>query len=493
MQCRRNRKSWMVRCLLIVAPACVLVSVVPWPAGPLCVQAQSAAAEQKPNILFIAVDDLNDWTDTLDGHPQTSTPNLDRLAARGITFTNAHCPAPLCNASRAAMMTGLWPSTTGVYANRQPFRRVRPDAVTLPQHFMAHGYTALGAGKIYHGRYPDPPSWDEYWPSQHQTRPDDPYPEGRPVNGIRGAGHFDWGPVDASTAEMGDAQVADWAARQLQEEYDRPFFLACGIFRPHLPWYVPPRFFQPFAPAARIELPEVLAEDLADVPEMGVRMAHRGVRGNDHREVTEHDQWHAAVRGYLASIHFADAMVGHVLEAMDRSPHADNTIIVLWSDHGWHLGEKEHWRKFTLWERSSRVVLKIVAPGVEPGSRCDAPVNLLDVYPTLCELAGLPPRDELEGRSLLPLLRDPRAEWNRPTLTTHGRGNHALRDRRFRYIRYRDGSEELYDHQTDPNEWHNLAGDPEYNAVKQRLARWLPETDAQDAPRVPQHWWPGKK
>lgn len=330
--------------------------------------------ETRPNVLFIAVDDLNDWIGVLEGHPQARTPNIDRLAQRGVLFTNAHCAAPACNPSRVALMTGLRPSTSGVYQNQSPWRKALPDAVTLPQHFMAHGYTALGSGKIYHGRFPDPPSWDEYWPSKEKQKPNDPMPENRPLNGIPGTAHFDWGPVNASDEAMGDAQV------------------------------------------------------------------------------------------------------GRVLDALDESPHAGSTIIVFWTDHGWHLGEKEHWRKFALWEDATRTPIVVVAPGVtEAGARCARPINLLDLYPTLIDLCRLPERPELEGASLRPLLEDVAAERDRPSLTTHGRNNHALCSDRYRYIRYSDGSEELYDHKHDPHEWRNVADDANYADVKAELARWLPK------------------
>lgn len=429
------------------------------------------AAAEKPNVLFLAVDDLNDWITPLGGHPQSATPNIDRLAKRGMLFTSTYCAAPACNPSRAALMTGIRPSTSGVYNNPDPWRVAMPDAVTLPQHFMAHGYTALGSGKIYHGSFPDPASWDEYWPSKTKQTPGDPMPPNRPINGIPNTAHFDWGPVDVDDAEMGDAQVADWVIQQLGRKYDKPFFLACGMFRPHLPWYVPQKYFDQF-PLEDIRLPEVLKDDLDDIPPAGIRMARPD---RDHAKVVKYNQWHKAVQGYLASIAFCDGQIGRVLDALDASPYASNTIIVFWTDHGWHLGEKEHWRKFALWEEATRTPMLIVAPGVAPGSRCDTPVGLIDIYPTLADLCGLPARDELAGASLRPLLEDSNAAWERPALTTHGRNNHALRSTRYRYIRYEDGSEELYDHQVDPMEWKNLAGDPEYGEVKQGLARWLPE------------------
>jgi arylsulfatase A-like enzyme len=429
----------------------------------------------RPNVLFVAVDDLNDWVGFLGGHPQGATANLDRLAERGVLFTRAYCSAPACNPSRASLMCSIRPSTSGVYHNSQPWRPVLPDAVTLPQHFMAHGYRVGGCGKIYHGRFPDPPSWHEYL-----RRPADPVPPERPLNGLPRTAHFDWGPIDAPDSRMGDFQVVSWAIDYLRRDHQKPFFLAVGLFRPHLPWYVPRSYFQPY-PEEKIQLPVVKDDDLDDVPPLGKRMAKPA---GDHKRVVESNNWKKAVAGYLASIAFADTMIGRLLEALDESPYARNTIIVLWGDHGWHLGEKKHWRKFALWEEATRVPLVIVAPGVtKPGTRCGRTVSLLDLYPTLVKLAGLEPRAELEGRSLLPLLRDPAAPWDRPVVTTHGRNNHAVRSERWRYIRYRDGTEELYDHDRDPMEWTNLAEKPEHREVKEKLARWLPEVNAEDAPQ----------
>ncbi len=437
-----------------------------------------------PNVLFIAVDDLNDWIGPLGGHPQTVTPNLDRLAARGMIFTNAHCAAPACNPSRAALMTSIRPSTSGVYHNPQPWREspVLRNAITLPQYLRQHGYVALGSGKIYHGSFPDAASWDTYWPDQRRNRPGDPQPTGRPLNGIPRTAHFDWGPVEAENSAMGDWQVAQWTAEQLQQQHDRPFFLACGLYRPHLPWYVPPDYFARF-PLDSIRLPEVLENDLADVPPLGVRMARPD---GDHAKVLAHDQWRNAVQGYLASIAFADECLGIVLDALDAGPHRDNTIVVLWSDHGWHLGEKKHWRKFALWEEATRVVLMWAVPGTtHPNTRCDAPVNLLDIYPTLVDLCDLPPREKLEGVSLRPLLEKPESEWSRPSLTTHGRNNHALRSQRYRYIHYADGTEELYDHESDPHEWHNLAGHSEHTVAQADLSEWLPKENAEESHTPP--------
>ncbi len=450
--------------------------------------ASTAMAAEPPNILFIAVDDLNDWIEPMGGHPQAKTPHFARLARRSTLFTRAYTAAPSCNPSRAALMTGVAPYRSGIYNNRQAWRPAMPDVVTLPQAFMRNGYWAGGAGKIYHGVYPDPPSWDEYWPSKMQQRDADPNPPSRPANGIAGTGGFDWGPLDVAADEMSDAKVAAWVSAKLREKHDKPFFLACGIFRPHLPWFVPRNYFRRF-PVESVQLPRVLSRDLADVPEAGVRMARPE---RDHASVVEHGQWKEAVQAYLASVSFADAVLGTVLDALDESDYADNTVVVLWGDHGWHLGEKHHWRKFALWEEATRVPLMISAPagtpGLAEGTRAGAvsprPVSLMDVYPTLLDLAGLAAEGGLDGRSLVPLLRNPEAPWQ-PAVTTFGRMNHAVRSEDYRYIRYADGSEELYDHRVDPMEWTNLAADELYADTKHSMAQWLPSTNVPEAPEQP--------
>jgi arylsulfatase A-like enzyme len=277
---------------------------------------------------------------------------------------------------------------------------------------------------------------------------------------------------------MGDSQVANWICGQLSREQDAPFFLGCGFYRPHLPWYVPQKYLDMF-PLDSIELPNVKEDDLDDIPQAGVNMARPN---GDHANVLRHKQWKMAVQGYLASIAFADECVGRVLDALDNGPHRDNTIIVMCSDHGWHLGEKLHWRKFALWEEATRNNLIVAAPGItEPGSTCGAPVNLIDIYPTLIDLCGLSSNAVLEGESLLPLLSDPTLSRQRPALTTNGRNNHSLRSERWRYIRYADGTEELYDHDNDEMEWRNLAGMPEYEDVIKEMIQFLPDVNAENS------------
>jgi arylsulfatase A-like enzyme len=399
----------------------------------------SQTARSRPNVLFIAVDDLNDWVGILGGHPQAMTPNIDGLARRGVNFQRAYCQAPMCNPSRTSLMTGLRPSTTGVYQNNDFWRDGAPDAVTLPQHFIRNGYTVLGGGKIFHGTQNEAASWQAYYNFEGFV-----HPPKTPVNGIPNAGHFDWSPLDVKDEDTADTKLALWAGDFLGREHNKPFFLACGFYRPHLPWYVPRKYFEKF-PEKSIELPKVLQNDLADVP----RSAIRSLR--DHDNVSSTKQWKRAVASYLACINYADANVGRVIDVLDSGPNRDNTIVVLWSDHGWQLA------------------------GVSrPGSVCDRTVELLDIYPTLVDLCGLPRRKELEGRSLKPLLENSEAAWEKPAITSDGPGKISVRTERWRYSHFPDG-EELYDHAADPHEWHNLAGRPEHSARKTELAALLPK------------------
>lgn len=442
-------------------------------------------AEDRPNVLFIAVDDLNDWISCLGGHPDARTPNIDRLAQRGVLFTRSYCAAPACNPSRAALMTGIRPSTSGVYHNSQSWRKAMPDVATLPQHFMKHGYKALGCGKIYHGRFPDPASWDEYLSKTKDPKPaqevlDDPHSR---------AGTIVWGVLDIADEKMDDYKMVSWAIDVLQQKHEQPLFLACGIFRPHMPWQVPRKYYDMF-PLDEISLPKTLKNDLDDIPPAGQQVA----RQNDHRNILDTDNWKHAVQAYLASMAFADAQVGRLMDAFEASDYADNTIVILWGDHGWHLGEKRHWRKFALWEEATRAPLMIAAPGVtQAGQVCERPVDFMHIYPTLAELCGLPIPEQAEGRSMLPLLKDAEAEWDQPAVTTHGRNSHAVRSEQFRYIRYADGSEELYDHEADPMEWNNLAGDEKYQGVKDELAAWLPKVNVKDAAHAQKGRGKGKK
>ncbi len=422
-------------------------------------------AQIKPiyNVLLVVVDDMNDWVGPFGGYEGIKTPNIDKLAQKGVVFKRAYCAAPACNPSRTSLLTGIRPSTSGVYQNNQPWRPVLPDAVTLPQYFKANGYEVKGAGKIFHLPFNDSTSWPVYF-----DVPDSPKPPEAPVNGFS---NFDWSPVDVKDEDMGDYEVVSQGISYFRQKHDKPFFLAIGLTRPHLPWYVPQKYYDQY-PLSSVKLPEIIANDLADVPTAGVKIANPQ---GDHKFITENNQWEKAIQGYLASITFADAQLGRLLDALEKSDYADNTIIVFLSDHGWHLGEKEHWRKFALWEEASRVPLIVYAPGIsKENSVSERTVNLLDIYPTLVGLCGLPAKKDLEGNNIVPLIKNPSSPWEFPSITTHGFENHAVRSERWRYIRYHDGSEELYDHDNDPNEFKNLANDKKYAAEKLKLKKSLP-------------------
>ena len=440
----------------------------------------SYAGLDRPNVLFISMDDLNDWIGCMGGHPQTRTPNLDRLAASGTLFTNAHCPAPACNPSRTAVFTGISPHVSGLYLNNQRMREILPNTDILPKTFSRNGYWAGGSGKMLH-YFIDARSWDEYFPRKESENPfpRTMYPDKRPVNLPRGGPwqyvETDWAALKATDEEFGgDYLVAQWVSKQLarKREDNKPFFLACGIYRPHEPWFVPEKYFKPF-PLESIQLPPGYKEDdLNDLPPEGRR------RGPNRyfAHIRKHKQWKAGVQAYLASIHFADAMLGNVLEALENGPHAENTIVVLWSDHGWHLGEKQHWQKFTGWRACSRVPLIIKMPDRKP-SVCDQPVSLLSLGPTLLDLCDLPKLPQHKAPSLRTLLKDPESEWPHVALTHLGEpGSYGLSTRNWRYIRYKGGGEELYDIRKDPYEWKNLAQSVQHKTKLNDLRKLGPDT-----------------
>lgn len=473
----------------------------------------------RPNVLFIAIDDLNDWIGCLGGHPQARTPNLDRLAKRGVLFRHAHCAAPLCNPSRAAVFSGHQPFETGVFANDETnIRQIRPDLVLIPQHFKQAGYRTFGTGKLLHQTsrglfdedfFPDQ-RWSPLAPRQVEYTADELPSKGtadpRHVTQFRGqtlvlplnrlpsdraphtkAGEsFDWGPFAADDADMGDGQIAAWAAERLTRSHEQPFFLGVGFYRPHIPLFAPQKYFALYS-GVEIKLPAVQDGDLADLSETARQRALEADTAGAHATVVKFEQWKAAVRAYLACVAFVDAQVGKLLDALEAAPHANNTVVVLWGDHGWHLGEKQHWGKWTGWQRATHVPLIVAPPrgdstsGYQIGANCAEPVSLIDLYPTLIEMCGLPARDGLSGKSLVPLLREPAKVTDRTVITTFDRGNYSVMGSRWHYIRYADGNEELYDLESDPHEWTNLGQDPKHALTRESLAGQLPKVAANAA------------
>jgi len=440
----------------------------------------------RPNVLFIAIDDQNDWIGHLGGHPLVQTPHLDRLAARGTTFTNAHCQSPLCNPSRASLLTGLRPSTTGIYGLAPNFRAVPAwqDRVTLPEHFRDQGYLTAATGKIFHHGPVSRKDDGEFEIAGGKGGVGAKPPQKLvPPTPMGNHPLMDWGvwPPDGDDTTKGDWQVATWTIDQIRAApADRPFFIAAGFFLPHVPCYATQRWFDLYPDDDRV-LPEILVGDRDDTPRFSWYI-HWRLPEPRRSWLEANGQWRNLVRSYLACTSFVDAQVGRLLDALEETGHDDDTIVVVWSDHGWHLGEKDITGKNSLWDRGTRVPLIFAGPGVTAGQRCGRPAELLDIYPTLVDLAGLPPRDGLEGESLVPQLRDATAPRERPAITTHNQGNHGIRSERWRYIRYADGSEELYDSQNDPHEWKNLAGDPALAEVVAAHARWLPTPDVPPVP-----------
>lgn len=437
-----------------------------------------------PNVLFIILDDQNDWIHAL-GHPHAKTPNIDRLAKRGTLFLNAHCQAPLCNPSRTSLLLGKRPSSTGVYALRPWFRNVESlkDSVTLPQAFKAQGYKTFVTGKVFHGDPGGPKKriieFDEWGPPSRIG----PRPQQKLIPPTPMGNHplMDWGTFEHRDEDKGDSLVANWVIEKLQETpNDEPFFLAAGFSLPHVPCFVSPKWFQLY-PENESLLPPVQANDREDTPRFSWYL-HWKLPEPRLKWVKEQHQWLNLVRSYLASTSFVDAQIGRILDTLEASGKADNTVIVFTSDNGFHLGEKGITGKNTLWERSTRVPLIFAGPGIEKNSTSTQPAELIDIYPTLLDLCHLPTSPTLEGLSLKPQLQDSKTQRERPAITTHNWGNHAIRSEQFRYIQYADGSEELYDLQQDPNEFHNLVQKPEFAKIISQHRQWLPKLNAAPVP-----------
>ncbi|MDH3718121.1 MAG: sulfatase [Planctomycetota bacterium] len=430
--------------------------------------------------MLIAVDDLNDWIGCLSrpelaeggGHPQAKTPNMDRLAGQGVLFTNAHCQSPVCNPSRASLMTSLYPSSSGIYFLSPDLKAspVASKSTLMPRRFQEEGYYVTGAGKLFHGGQNK-----KYLPNYGGNFGGvGPSPK-KKISSYPGHPLWDWGAYPQRDEQMPDYKIASWAEQRLAETQDRPLWMGVGFYRPHVPQLVPQKWFDLY-PLETLQLPKTMADDLQDISSYGIDLTRLKHVAPTHEWVTQNQQWKPLVQSYLACVSFVDAQVGRVLSALETSDYGDNTYVVLFSDHGFHLGEKERWAKRSIWQDGAGVPLIIAGPGIAKGKICDKPVQLLDIYPTLLELTGLADDPKLEGHSLSPLLKNPQADWPHVARSSFGPGNVAIISEDFRYIRYNDGSQELYDRKTDPHEWMNLAHNPAKKNVLRQHRAWLPTT-----------------
>ena len=433
------------------------------------------AEAARPNVLMICIDDLNDWVGFLGGHPNALTPHMDALAKRGCNFTNAHCSVPVCSASRVSVMSGIGPTTHGSYELGPAYEELPAlaDVPTMQRYFKTNGYFTVAGGKVLHHGFRGRLASDIDRSLGRRKNPRPPKPLNRPKDW---SGAWDWGQFPARDSQMAEIQLANAAAATLGEKFDKPFFMSIGFFRPHVPLYVPGKWFDLYDETT-LTLPKDPQSDIADLPGNFLKINNYAAAPT-HAEVVEQGKQRGLTHAYLAAISFVDHCVGIVLDALDASPHAQNTIVVLWSDHGFHLGEKQHWAKRTLWEESTRVPLLFAGAKIKDGQTCGEAVSLLDIYPTLVALCDLPANSQLQGISLIPQLSDAAKQRNEPVMTSSYFGNHSIRTRDWRLIVYEDGAEELYDHRNDPDEFHNLANDPAHRTIRNQLLKALPKDAA---------------
>jgi len=439
----------------------------------ICLSANSLVAQEKqPNILFIAIDDMNDWTGFLGGHPQAITPNMDRLAEKGVNFTNAHTSAPGCSPSRNSLLYGIEPFNSGLYPfyEHDIHKQLMEEYVSLPSLLKENGYQTFGAGKIHHGNLNDPREWSEFYENKPNKKK---FKEG--VGYIKNNNSkYSFRPTINPEEEHIDHQVASYGIEKLKEKHNKPFFLAVGIVKPHLPFDAPERFFNNLPET--VKAPETIENDLDDIPSVGRSLVKKG----EFNQYVKDNAWDDIRKAYLACISWADYNIGRVLDELEKSEYADNTIVVLWSDHGFHLGEKQSFKKFTLWEEATRVPF-IIYDGrdkkqVKGRTYTDA-VSLINVYKTIADYTNIQIPDYVDGESLLPRVNNQANKLENATITSWGRGNYSVRTKSFRYTRYFNGGEELYNHNEDPNEWNNLANDASYESLKSDLKAHLPKQE----------------
>ena len=418
---------------------------------------------ERPNVIMFVMDDLNDWVTPL-GYNQVQTPSLDRLSTQGVTFTNAHAPGVYCAPSRTAIFTGMYATTTGCYEN-EVFHYDHPDLETIQMAFKDAGYNTYGAGKLYHHRsgYLDLRGWEEYFTRSQEVRdmayemnsyhmndvplpdpyPYSPYYRNSDRNG-RSALHLEWGPIpNEKENEMTDAMRTNWMCDVLKRDHEAPFFMALGMYSPHYPNYAPQKYFDLYD-RDQLELPPYKEDDLEDLSPTIQKFYTN--RSKQHKELEQYGALKDALHGYLASISFADAQLGKILNILETSPYKENTIILMWSDQGFHHGEKGHWGKHTLWQRTTQVPFIWGGPGIAQNAEVAASVSLIDIYPTLTELCNLPVDRKFEGISLVNSLQNPSSAKDRNIFIPHAeRKSYAVVNQDWRYIHYKDGYEEFYD------------------------------------------------
>lgn len=425
--------------------------------------------EEKTNFLFIAIDDMNDWTGFLGGHPQAITPNLDRLAEKGTNFSNAHCSAPGCSPSRNALLYGVEPFNSGLY----PFydegihEQLMKEYVSLPRLLKENGYITYGAGKIHHGSKNDEREWTNYLETKKHKKI---FAEGEGYQ-LGKKSKMSFRPTIQPEEDNTDYEVASYGVDFLKDKHNEPFFLAIGIVKPHLPFDAPKRFFD--ALPDEITPPEILENDLNDIPAVGKSLRKAG----EDKRFRAANKWSDVRKAYLACISWADYNIGRVLDALEKSEYADNTVVIIWSDHGYHMGEKMAFKKFTLWERATRVPFIIYDPKGKNNGTIEEAVSLINIYKTIADKAKIETPKYVDGTSLLPLVMEKNTILNQPAITSWGQGNYAVRDNQYRYIRYFDGTEELYMLTEDKNEWKNLAKDENFKPEINRLSKYLPKTE----------------
>ena len=435
---------------------------------------QAHADDHRPDIVFIIVDDLNDWVGCLGGHPDAQSPNIDQLASRGMLFTQAYCNSPQCRPSRTSLNHGVYPFKTGTYFNARFPKESKIQTPSMQQYFVENGFRVAIGGKVFHGGTP------KIEGVAIQNRLPDP----RPPKGKDNFGGLkppnDGYPLDVKDEQMGDYKLAQWAIQQWEQVTDKPVFLSVGFYRPHRPLQVPKQWFEGF-PLESIKRPAEPQDqdDWNDMPVFARQLArthahkplHNGL--SDHEFMVANKQWDATIQAYQASVAFVDQQIGLLLKALEKNPRGRETYIVLVSDHGWHLGEKKHWCKGAIWEQTTHIPFIVQGPGISANSRCSQPVSLIDIYPSLFDFAGFDIPHWADGQSITPQLKAPKTPRS-PVISSYGEANTSIRTQHWRYIRYEDGSEELYDHRVDPNEWANLAANSKFSETKKRLAKFIP-------------------